>query len=382
MGPTPRGTHAPSILPPFAPPQPTLYWSHAPLTSNEPGGHIIASQRRHAAAWYAGDGFGLGRVLSGSTVSGETGVNGRNDSIVIRASGLTKRFGEIVAVNDVSFDVRRGETYGLLGPNGAGKTTTMQLVSGLSPLTAGELTVAGIDVSREARKVRNVLGVVTQQDGLDGDLHARDNLIVYGFVSGLSRRQAEKRADAVLMFFDLTDRATEEIDNLSGGMKRRLAIARALMTNPRVIVLDEPTTGLDPQGRNRVWQELETMKQAGVTVLMSTHYMEEAAALCDRLAIMHHGKFLSEGTPDELVSRHAGSEVAQVRVSNGSRRDVVSWIADAGLDYRDSGAVITVTSSTGTRPDLSGLEGVRVSYRPANLEDVFLSMSGRTLADD
>ena len=309
-------------------------------------------------------------------------MNGRSDPAVIRASGLTKRFRDIVAVDDVSFEVRRGETFGLLGPNGAGKTTTMQLVSGLSPLTAGELTVAGIDVTRDARKVRNVLGVVTQQDGLDGDLHARDNLIVYGFVSGLSRGQAEKRADAVLMFFDLTDRANEEIDNLSGGMKRRLAIARALMTSPQVIVLDEPTTGLDPQGRNRVWQELDTMKQAGVTVLMSTHYMEEAAALCDRLAIMNHGRFLAEGTPDELVSRHAGVEVAQVRVSNGSRREVVSWIASAGLDYRDAGAVITVTSPSGARPDLSGLEGVRISYRPANLEDVFLSMSGRTLADD
>ena len=230
--------------------------------------------------------------------------------------------------------------------------------------------------------MRNVLGVVTQQDGLDSDLPARDNLVVYGFLSGLSRRQAGKRADAVLMFFDLLDRSDEEIDNLSGGMKRRLAIARALMINPQVIVLDEPTTGLDPHGRNRVWQELETMKQAGVTVLMSTHYMDEAAVLCDRLAIMHHGKILAEGTPDGLVSRHAGSEVAQVRVSNGSRRDVVSWIANAGLDYRDAGAVITVTSSSGTRPDLSGLEGVRVSYRPANLEDVFLSMAGRTLADD
>ena len=309
-------------------------------------------------------------------------MNGQSDSIVIRASGLTKRFGEIVAVDDVSFVVRRGETYGLLGPNGAGKTTTMQLVSGLSPLAAGELSVAGIDVTRDARKVRNVLGVVTQQDGLDSDLHARDNLIVYGFVSGLSRRQAEERADAVLMFFDLADRSTEEIDNLSGGMKRRLAIARALMTNPQVIVLDEPTTGLDPHGRNRVWQELETMKQGGVTVLMSTHYMDEAAVLCDRIAIMHHGRILAEGTPDDLVSRHAGSEVAQVRVSNGRRRDVVSWIADAGLYCRDAGAVITVTSPSGDRPDLSGLEGVRVSYRPANLEDVFLSVAGTTLADD
>ena len=309
-------------------------------------------------------------------------MNGQSDRVVIRASGITKRFGDVLAVDGVSFEVRRGETYGLLGPNGAGKTTTMRLVSGLSPLTTGGLTVAGIDVSRRARDVRNVLGVVTQQDGLDTDLNARDNLIVYGYIAGLSRAQAEQRADAVLMYFDLTDKANDEIDNLSGGMKRRLAIARAFMTKPQVIVLDEPTTGLDPQGRNSVWQELETMKQAGVTVLMSTHYMEEASALCDRLAIMHHGKILAEGAPDELVSQHAGPEVAQVRVSNGARHDIVDWIGNAGFDYLEAGAVITVTSPSGGRPDLSGLKGVRVSYRPSNLEDVFLSVAGRKLTDE
>ena len=309
-------------------------------------------------------------------------MTGQSDGVVIRASGITKRFGDVVAVDGVSFEVRRGETYGLLGPNGAGKTTTMRLMSGLSPLTSGDLTVAGVDVSRQAREVRNVLGVVTQQDGLDTDLNARDNLIVYGFIAGLSRAQAQRRADAVLMFFDLTDKAKEEIDYLSGGMKRRLAIARAFMTSPQVMVLDEPTTGLDPQGRNRVWQELETMKEAGVTIFMSTHYMDEAAALCDRLAIMHYGKILAEGTPDELVDLHAGQEVAQVRVSNGARRDVVSWIGNAGLDYRVAGAVITVTSPSGGRPDLSGLQGARVAYRPSNLEDVFLSMAGRKLTDE
>ena len=309
-------------------------------------------------------------------------MNGVSDGVVISASSITKRFGELVAVDGVSFEVRRGETYGLLGPNGAGKTTTMRMVSGLSPLTGGDLTVAGIDVSRQGREVRNVLGVVTQQDGLDTDLNARDNLITYGFITGLSLEQARRRADAVLMYFDLTDKSNEDIDNLSGGMKRRLAIARAFMTKPQVMVLDEPTTGLDPQGRNRVWQELETMKQAGVTVLMSTHYMDEAAALCDRLAIMHHGKILAEGAPDELVNRHAGPEVAQVRVSNGARQDVVDWIGNAGFDYRDAGAVITVSSPSGSRPDLSGLEGVRVSYRPSNLEDVFLSMAGTKLTDE
>ncbi len=301
---------------------------------------------------------------------------------VISASGITKNFGDLTAVDGVSFEVHKGETYGLLGPNGAGKTTTMRLLSALSPLTAGSLTVAGLDVSSKGREVRDVLGVVTQQDGLDTDLNPKDNLIVYGILAGLSHSAAVRRADAVLQFFDLTDRAKDEIDYLSGGMKRRLCIARAFMTNPQVIVLDEPTTGLDPHGRSRVWEELQTLKEAGVTVLMSTHYMEEAAALCDRVAIMHHGKILDEGTPDELVNRHAGSDVAVVRVLNGARREVVSWIEDAGFDFRVSGTTITVTSSDGDRPDMAGLQNANVTYRPANLEDVFLSVAGRRLVDE
>ena len=314
------------------------------------------------------------------TDSQQSGPGGTDP--VISASGITKNFGELTAVDGVSFEVHRGETYGLLGPNGAGKTTTMRLLSALSPLTAGSLTVAGLDVTSEGRAVRDVLGVVTQQDGLDTDLDPKDNLIVYGILAGLDYSTAGRRADAVLQFFDLTDRAKDEIDYLSGGMKRRLSIARAFMTNPKVIVLDEPTTGLDPHGRSRVWEELQTLKEAGVTVLMSTHYMEEASALCDRVAIMHHGKILDEGTPEELVNRHAGSEVAIVRVSNGVRRDVVSWIEGAGFDFRVSGTTITVTSGSGGRPDLTGLGGVKVTYRPSNLEDVFLSVAGRGLVDE
>lgn len=309
-------------------------------------------------------------------------MNGHHEIPVIHASHLTKRFGNILAVDDISFEVRRGETYGLLGPNGAGKTTTMRMVSGLSPLSSGTLTVANIDVVRQGREVRDILGVVTQQDGLDTDLSPRNNLVVYGYMTGLSRAESKRRADAALMYFDLTERAHDEIDNLSGGMKRRLAIARAFMTQPQVIVLDEPTTGLDPQGRNHVWQELETMKQAGVTILMSTHYMEEASALCDRLAIMHNGKILAEGAPDELVNLHAGDEVALLRVPSTAREEVVKRIDGSGLEYREAGAVIMVTSTNGERPDLSGLEGVRVSYRPANLEDVFLSVAGRELTGE
>ena len=316
-------------------------------------------------------------MITDSLNSGASGTDP-----VISASGITKNFGDLTAVDGVSFEVFRGETYGLLGPNGAGKTTTMRLLSALSPLTSGSLTVAGLDVTSDGRAVRDVLGVVTQQDGLDTDLNPKDNLIIYGILAGLDHSTAVRRADAVLQFFDLTDRAKDEIDYLSGGMKRRLCIARAFMTNPRVIVLDEPTTGLDPHGRSRVWEELQTLKEAGVTVLMSTHYMEEAAALCDRVAIMHRGKILDEGTPEDLVNRHAGSEVAIVRVSNGVRRDVVSWIRDAGFDFRVSGTTITVTSGAVGRPDLSGLQGVSVTFRPSNLEDVFLSVAGRGLVDE
>ena len=235
---------------------------------------------------------------------------------MIRGRDIVKRFGSTTAVDGVTFDVMRGETCGLLGPNGAGKTTLMRLLSALSPLSerrAGE--VGGLDVSRQGRAVRERLGVVTQQDGLDTDLSVRQNLETYGHFSGLSRRQSSRRAAEVLAFFGLSERAEDEIDHLSGGMKRRLAIARAFMTEPDAIVLDEPTTGLDPQGRNLVWEKLAVLKASGVTILMSTHYMEEAATLCDRIAIMHLGQILDAGTPDELIERHASAEVAQLRMA-------------------------------------------------------------------
>ena len=307
-------------------------------------------------------------------------MNGQNERAVIRASRITKRFGEVTAVDDVSFEVRRGETYGLLGPNGAGKTTTMRMVSGLSPLSAGDLIVAGIDVSRQGREVRNVLGVVTQQDGLDTDLTVQQNLEMYSYFSGLSRRESRRRAAEVLAFFGLSDRANDDIDHLSGGMKRRLAIARAFMTEPDVIVLDEPTTGLDPQGRNLVWEKLAVLKSSGVTILMSTHYMEEAATLCDRIAIMHVGRILDEGTPDELIGRHASAEVAQLRVGpTAAAADVRSALDATGCAWRQVGNVLHILGRNGQRPQVPSMDGVRVTYRPGNLEDVFLAVAGRGL---
>lgn len=301
---------------------------------------------------------------------------------VIYVRDLVKKFGSITAVNGLSFSVRGGETYGLLGPNGAGKTSTMRMLSALSPISGGELRVAGLDVTRQGKEVRQVLGVVTQHDGLDTDVTVKQNLELYGYLAGLSRKVASERAAEVLEFFGLSDRGGSEVDELSGGMKRRLAIARALMTRPRVIIMDEPTTGLDPQSRNRVWEELAVLKSTGVTILMSTHYMEEASTLCDRVAIMDHGRMLDEGAPDELVDRHAGSEVAQVRLANGTRDEVISALAGIGYPYREVGALINVNGRNGERPDVSSLNGVRVSYRPSNLEDVFLAITGRELREE
>ena len=299
--------------------------------------------------------------------------------VMIRGRNIIKRFGSVTAVGGVSFDVMRGETYGLLGPNGAGKTTLMRLLSALSPLTGGELAVAGLDVVGQGRAVRERLGVVTQQDGLDSDLTVRQNLETFGYFSGLSRRRSRDRASEVLSFFGLNDKADDDVSLLSGGMKRRLAIARAFIMEPEVIVLDEPTTGLDPQGRNLVWKKLAQLKASGITILMSTHYMEEAANLCDRIAIMHLGKILDEGTPEELIGRHTSSEVAQVRTSVASRVEICAALAAAGCAWREVGNVLHVLGHNGHPPRVPSLDGVRVTYRPGNLEDVFLAVAGRGL---
>ena len=302
---------------------------------------------------------------------------------MIRVTDLHKQFGDIHAVNGLSFEVKKGETFGLLGPNGAGKTSTMRMLSALSPLTSGSIEVAGIDVTERGREVRKILGVVTQHDGHDSGLTVLQNLSLHGYLQGLSRKQAKERAIEVLTFFGLEERVDANVYELSGGMKRRLAISRALLTQPPVVVLDEPTTGLDPQSRNRVWEQLAVMKRADVTILMSTHYMEEATTLCDRVAIMDHGKILDEGAPDELIERHAGEEVAQVRTQSESARTALrERLANTPFRLIEVGAMATITSNNGNRPDVSGIDGVRVTYRSGNLEDVFMVLTGRELRDE
>ena len=302
---------------------------------------------------------------------------------VIRVRDLRKSYGRIVAVDGISFDVAGGETYGLLGPNGAGKTTTMRILSALSPASSGELTVAGIDVRGSGREVRYVLGVVTQHDGLDESITVIKNLSIHGYLCGLGRREAQQRAEEVLDFFGLADRANSNIYELSGGMRRRIAIARGLVAKPSVMILDEPTTGLDPQSRNRVWEQLATMKSTGVTILMSTHYMEEASALCDRLAIMDHGKVLAEGEPDSLVDKYAGHEVAQIRAEPWAIGSIRESLDSQGYRYAQTGAMLSVVvPPAGFDVSKLSLNGARVMRRPGNLEDVFLALTGRELRNE
>ena len=307
---------------------------------------------------------------------------------IVRVSNLVKDYDELRAVDGIEFEVKRGETFGLLGPNGAGKTTTMRMLAGLSPATDGEIMVAGMDVGKSGRDVRNVIGVVTQHDGLDNSLVVRRNLEMHGYLAGLPYRGAIKRTKEVLGFFNLESRANASIHTLSGGMKRRLAIARAMMASPQLLVMDEPTTGLDPQSRNRVWEQLGALKESGVTIIMSTHYMIEAETLCDRLAIMDHGNILDIGEPDEVVKHHVGAEVAMLQISDSVTREervaLRRQLDEERRDYSEVGPRILVTAPRGSKPDVSTLTGLakmRVSYRAAHLEDVFLVLTGRELRD-
>ncbi len=301
---------------------------------------------------------------------------------VIEVRDLVKSYGSLRAVDGISFEVQRGETLGLLGPNGAGKTTVMRVLSGLSPIDRGTVRVAGIDAVRDGRAVRRLLGVVTQDDGLDGDLNVRQNLEIYGFLAGLSRREAATRSADVLEFFGLSERARDPVDELSGGMRRRLAIARAMVCRPPVVVLDEPTTGLDPHSRTRVWEELAQLKSRGVTILMSTHYMDEAATLCDRVALMDHGRILALAPPPVLVERHAGHPVAELRLDGASRESVRKALGEAGVEWREVGALFRLSGGDAAVRKIEGLSGVRVDLRPATLEDVFMRLTGKELVDE
>jgi len=306
---------------------------------------------------------------------------------LVEAEELLKRFGSLVAVDRISFQVREGECYGFLGPNGAGKTTTMRMVCCTARPTAGSLRVFGLDVRRHGRAIKRQLGVVHQSVTLDDALTVRENLVVYGRYFDLSWAEARRRADELLAFAELEARADERVSKLSGGMQRRLMIARALMANPRLLVLDEPTTGLDPQARHAVWDRLRQLKRGGVTQILTTHYMEEAEHLCDRVAIVDHGRIVAEGPPRELVERYVGREVVELQVAaDGAPAWAVAEQA-AGLaeGFEVAGDRVFLHTRDGEelvhRVRALRLPVEAVVLRRATLEDVFLRLTGRRLRE-
>jgi lipooligosaccharide transport system ATP-binding protein len=307
---------------------------------------------------------------------------------LIEASGLTKRYGDFTAVDAIDFEVLRGECFGFLGPNGAGKTTTIRMISCVSPVTEGNLRVLGMDPARRPRLIKARLGVVPQEDNLDPDLTVLENLMAYARYFDIPRPVALTRATEVLEMMALTEKAREQIDALSGGMKRRLTVARALISSPELLILDEPTTGLDPQARQLFWQKLRQLKRQGMTMLLTTHYMEEAAQLCDRVLIMDGSRVIERGTPAELVRRIIGEQVVELRFDRPPEESAIHAIR-----ARSNGFVVEETEDTVylwehdgqsvATLDLDGFEAVanEVIQRKATLEDVFLRLTGRGLIE-
>jgi lipooligosaccharide transport system ATP-binding protein len=305
---------------------------------------------------------------------------------IISARKLVKRFGDLTAVDGIDFDVLSGECFGFLGPNGAGKTSTIRMITCVSPVSGGELWVDGLDVRRDGRQIKARLGVVPQEDNLDPDLPVRQSLFVYARYFDIPAPVARQRIDEALALFQLQDRANEVVDNLSGGMKRRLSIARALVNQPRILVLDEPTTGLDPQARHLVWQKLRLLKSQGVTMLLSTHNMEEAAHLCDRIVIMHLGRILAQGAPADLVASHVGEEVLELETTDHEEKTqaLERLAAFEGVTIEDVEDVVFVLGLGLHGPQIAEelvSQGQRVRLRSATLEDVFLRLTGRGLTE-
>ncbi|MFW5471522.1 ABC transporter ATP-binding protein [Knoellia sp. CPCC 206435] len=304
---------------------------------------------------------------------------------MIRARGVRKSFGDVEAVRGIDVDVRRGEAFGFLGPNGAGKSSTMRMIAAVSPVSAGELRILGMDPDVSGPEIRARIGVCPQEDTLDNELTVRDNLYVYGRYFGLARKEVRARVDELLAFVQLTEKADAMVDDLSGGMKRRLTIARSLINRPDVLLLDEPTTGLDPQARHVVWDRLFRLKQQGVTLVLTTHYMDEAEQLCDRLVVMDKGLVVAEGSPLELIRRHSTREVAELRFGVGEHDELAERLADLGERVEVLPDRLLVYSQDGehvlARVHERGLEPVATLVRRSSLEDVFLRLTGRTLVD-
>ncbi|CAN00977.1 ATP-binding cassette domain-containing protein [Clavibacter michiganensis] len=304
---------------------------------------------------------------------------------VITADRLVKKYGDHVAVDGLSFEVAPGESFGLLGPNGAGKSTTMRMIGAVSSRTGGSLDILGLDPDTHGPEIRSQLGVVPQADNLDLELKARDNLIVYGRYFGLPRKQVAARADELLEFAQLSDRAGAKVDDLSGGMKRRLTIARALISDPRILLLDEPTTGLDPQARHILWDRLFRLKEQGTTLVLTTHYMDEAEQLCDRILVVDEGRIMAEGSPASLIRDHSSREVLEVRFGSDRNESASREIAGYGDRVEVLPDRVLVYASDGeavlSRILEQGLKPITTLVRRSSLEDVFLRLTGRSLVE-
>jgi lipooligosaccharide transport system ATP-binding protein len=318
-------------------------------------------------------------------MAGSDGGRSGDGGQMVQAKALVKRFGEFEAVRGIDVEVRPGEAFGFLGPNGAGKSSTMRMIAAVSPRSEGDLTILGMDPDREGPRIRARLGVVPQQDNLDTELTVRQNLQVYGRYFGLSRAHVRDKAGELMEFAQLGDRADAEVESLSGGMKRRLTIARSLVNDPELLLLDEPTTGLDPQARHLLWGRLFRLKSRGVTLIITTHYMDEAEQLCDRLVVMDQGRIVAEGSPAELIRRYSSREVLELRFPQGRQEEAVPTVSELGervevlpdriLLYTASGeSALERVHDRGVRP-LSSL------VRRSSLEDVFLRLTGRSLVD-
>ena len=304
---------------------------------------------------------------------------------VISARDLVKKYKDFVAVNGIDFDIEEGESFGFLGPNGAGKSTTMRMIGAVSTRTSGELSILGLDPNQYGPEIRSQLGVVPQADNLDQELRVRENLLVYGRYFGLPRAHVAKRADELLEFAQLTDRAKAKIDDLSGGMKRRLTIARGLVNDPRILLLDEPTTGLDPQARHVLWDRLFRLKERGTTLVLTTHYMDEAEQLCDRLVVVDKGSIMAEGSPAQLIRQYSSREVLEVRFGSDRNAEVAERIADTGDRIEVLPDRILIYTANG-EAELSkivdaGLNPITSLVRRSSLEDVFLRLTGRSLIE-
>ena len=304
---------------------------------------------------------------------------------MITATELTKKYGEFIAVDGVNFTVRRGESFGLLGPNGAGKSTTMKMIAATSQRTGGDLVILGKDPNTQGPEIRAHLGVVPQQDNLDRELKVWENLMVYGRYFGLSRKWLKGKIEELLEFAQLVEKRNNKTEELSGGMKRRLTIARGLINEPEILLLDEPTTGLDPQARHILWDRLFRLKEQGVTLVITTHYMDEAEQLCDRLMVMDKGKIMAEGSPAELIKKYSSKEVLEVRFGSENNIVVAEKLKGVGerLEVLPDRILVYAQSGEKCLEQIVklGLEPVTSLVRRSSLEDVFLRLTGRTLVE-